>query len=177
MSISIRGAVLGAAAVLVLGLGGCTSADDGGTGSDAGGGYGQEPAATEETGEATPSEDAPAAGALGVADSSLGQIVVDGEGMTVYMFDKDTQGGDASACADQCATNWPAVTTDSEMPQVEGVTGEVGTITGVDGSTQVTLNGWPLYTFIGDEAAGDVNGQGVNEVWWVLTPDGTPVKQ
>jgi predicted lipoprotein with Yx(FWY)xxD motif len=88
------------------------------------------------------------------------------------MFDNDTQGADASVCEGECATNWPAVTTDSDTPEVEGVTGEVGTIEGVDGSTQVTLNGWPLYYFIGDEAAGDTNGQGVNEVWWVLTPDG-----
>ena len=109
---------------------------------------------------------------LTTADSSLGEIVVDGEGMTVYMYDNDTQGADVSVCEGECATNWPAVTTDSDSPDVEGVTGEVGTIEGVDGSTQVTLNGWPLYYFIGDEAAGDTNGQGVNEVWWVLTPDG-----
>ena len=109
---------------------------------------------------------------LTTADSSLGEIVVDGEGMTVYMYDNDTQGADVSVCEGECATNWPAVTTDSDSPDVEGVTGEVGTIEGVDGSTQVTLNGWPLYYFIGDEASGDTNGQGVNEVWWVLTPDG-----
>ncbi len=96
----------------------------------------------------------------------------DGEGMTVYMFDSDTQGAGASTCEGQCAANWPAVTTESQAPAVEGVTGEVGTITGVDGATQVTLNGWPLYYFVGDTAAGDVKGQGVNGVWWVLTPDG-----
>ncbi|WP_249295848.1 hypothetical protein [Agrococcus sp. Marseille-Q4369] len=51
-------------------------------------------------------------------------------------------------------------------------TGELGTIVGVDGATQVTLNGWPLYDFAGDSAAGDVAGQGVNDVWWVLSPAG-----
>ena len=112
---------------------------------------------------------------LTTADSDLGEIVVDGEGMTVYMFDNDTQGGDASTCEGQCAANWPAVTTDSDDPTVDGVTGEIGTISGVDGETQVTLNGWPLYYFAGDSAAGDVNGQGVNGVWWVLTPDGEKV--
>ena len=112
---------------------------------------------------------------LTTADSSLGEIVVDGEGMTVYMFDNDTQGADVSVCEGECATNWPAVTTDSDTPEVEGVTGEVGTIEGVDGSTQVTLNGWPLYYFIGDEAAGDTNGQGVQDVWWVLTPAGEKI--
>ena len=59
-------------------------------------------------------------------------IVVDGDGMTVYMFDNDTQGGNASSCEGECATNWPAVTTDAVAPAVEGLTGELGTITGVD---------------------------------------------
>lgn len=150
-----------AVAALAVALTGCTS-----------------PAAEEppaDTGTSTEAEtEAPeeSSSALTTADSSLGEIVVDGEGMTVYMFDNDTQGADTSVCEGECATNWPAVTTDSDSPEVEGVTGEVGTIEGVDGSTQVTLNGWPLYYFIGDEAAGDTNGQGVNDVWWVLTPGG-----
>jgi predicted lipoprotein with Yx(FWY)xxD motif len=55
------------------------------------------------------------------------------------------------------------------------VTGEIGTITGVDGSTQVTLNGWPLYYYAGESAAGDTNGQGVGGVWWVLTPEGEKI--
>lgn len=114
---------------------------------------------------------------LMIADSTLGEIVVDGEGMTVYMFDNDTQGATSSSCSGQCAQNWPEVTTESEAPAVDGVTGEVGTITGVSGKTQVTLNGWPLYYFVGDEAAGDVNGQGVNDVWWVLSPAGERMAQ
>jgi predicted lipoprotein with Yx(FWY)xxD motif len=156
-----------AAAAFAVALAGCSSpageapADDG---------YG---ASTEST---APSDDAMESGAtLTTADSDLGEIVVDGEGMTVYMFDNDTQGGGESTCEGECATNWPAVTTDSDAPEVEGVTGEVGTITGVDGETQVTLNGWPLYYFAGDSAAGDANGQGVNDVWWVLTPAGEKI--
>ncbi|WP_426184234.1 COG4315 family predicted lipoprotein [Microbacterium sp. TWP3-1-2b2] len=109
---------------------------------------------------------------LMVADSTLGEIVVDAEGMTVYMFDSDTQGAGESTCEGQCATNWPAVTTEGDPVAGDGVTGELGTITGVDGSTQVTLNGWPLYYFAADAEAGDVSGQAVNDVWWVLSPDG-----
>ncbi|MFB7249506.1 hypothetical protein [Microbacterium sp. NPDC056234] len=157
---------LGAVAViLTLGLAGCSSGS--GTGEDpySGGSGGESSAPAEE-----PAETADVS--LMTADSSLGSIVVDGEGMTVYMFDKDTQGADASTCEGECADNWPAVTVDSETPEVEGVTGEVGTITGVDGETQLTLNGWPLYYFVGDAAPGEVKGQGVNDVWWVLTPDG-----
>ncbi|MBT2516427.1 hypothetical protein J7E29_03185 [Streptomyces sp. ISL-90] len=113
---------------------------------------------------------------LTTTDSDLGEIVVDADGMTVYMFDNDTQGGDSSSCEGACATNWPAVTADSDDPPVaEGIDGEVGTIEGVDGKTQVTLNGWPLYYFAGDEAPGDINGQGVNDVWWVLTPAGEKI--
>lgn len=107
----------------------------------------------------------------------LGEIVVDADGMTVYMFDQDTQDSGESTCEGQCLANWPPVTTESEEPEVEGVTGEVGTITGTDGSTQLTLNGWPLYYFSGDSAAGDTNGQGVNEVWWVLDPAGERISE
>lgn len=133
------------------------------------------PADTQTSAESEAPEESAAAAVLTTADSDLGEIVVDGEGLTVYMFDNDTQGADVSVCEGECATNWPAVTTDSDSPEVEGVTGEVGTITGVDGSTQVTLNGWPLYYFAGDAAAGDTAGQGVNDVWWVLTPAGEKI--
>jgi len=109
--------------------------------------------------------------ALATAESALGTIVVDGDGMTVYEFDSDTQGGDSSTCTGQCATNWPAVP-GSDAPELDGITGMVGTITGIDGEPQLTLNGWPLYYFAGDAAPGDTNGQGVGGVWWVLTPAG-----
>jgi predicted lipoprotein with Yx(FWY)xxD motif len=156
-----------AATAFALALAGCSSPGGEAPADD---GYG---ASTENTKSAAPSDDAMTSSAvLTTADSDLGEIVVDGEGMTVYMFDKDTQGAGASSCAGECAASWPAVTTDSDAPEVEGVTGEVGTITGTDGKTQVTLNGWPLYYFAGDSAAGDTNGQGVNDVWWVLTPAG-----
>lgn len=107
-----------------------------------------------------------------VADSTLGEIVVDADGKTLYMFDTDTQGSGESSCTGECLTNWPPLTTEGDAPAVQGVTGEVGTITTADGSQQVTLNGWPLYYFAGDAAAGDVNGQGVGGIWWVLSPAG-----
>ncbi|WP_309066572.1 COG4315 family predicted lipoprotein [Microbacterium sp.] len=170
MHSKIRGALIGTALVLTLGLAGCSSPSPGGGGGgdEAVDPYGAPPAEQESPSEETPAGDV----ALMTADSSLGEIVVDGEGMTVYMFDKDTQGADKSACEGECLQNWPVVTVDSESPEVEGVTGEVGTIAGPDGEMQLTLNGWPLYYFAGDSAAGDVKGQGVNDVWWVLSPDG-----
>ncbi|WP_456846845.1 COG4315 family predicted lipoprotein, partial [Cellulomonas sp. P5_C6] len=56
-----------------------------------------------------------------------------------------------------------------------GVTGEVGTITGTDGKMQVTIDGRPIYTFAQDTAPGDVKGQGLNSVWYVIAPDGTEI--
>ena len=142
-----------------------TSAAAGGTTSRAGA-YGNEPA------PATSSAAMAATTSLATAHSGLGTIVVDGKGMTVYQFDKDTQGGTTSACTGQCATIWPAVHAGSTMPTVNGVTGAVGTITGTDGQAQLTLNGWPLYYYSGDKAAGDTKGQGVGGIWWVLSPAG-----
>ncbi|UWF78092.1 MULTISPECIES: COG4315 family predicted lipoprotein [Microbacterium] len=163
------GVLLGAALVLTLGVAGCSSPSPGGGEEPADPGYGVSP--SEEPSE-TPSAEASGEVALMTADSSLGEIVVDGEGMTVYMFDNDTQGTDSSACTVQCLENWPIVTVDSETPEVDGVTGEVGTIMSPEGEMQLTLNGWPLYYFAGDAAPGDVKGQGVNDVWWVLSPSG-----
>ena len=125
---------------------------------------------------ATTSSSAASEGALAVADSDLGEIVVDAEGRTVYVFDRDTAGSGTSTCADACLATWPAVTVEGEdTPQVEGVTGDVGTIDRDDGTRQVTLGGLPLYTYAGDSDAGDVTGQGVQGIWWVVSPDGAKV--
>jgi predicted lipoprotein with Yx(FWY)xxD motif len=133
------------------------------------------PAATEPA--ATEPEDSEGSGEgeeLALATTDLGDIIVDDEGMTMYMFMPDAQ-GDTSQCNDACADAWP--------PQVEiaevgaGLDmAMVGTITRADGTVQSTYNGWPLYYFSGDSAAGDVNGQGVNDVWWVLDATGTPIQ-
>lgn len=158
-------------AALVGVLGGCS----GGGGGLYGGG-GSNPS----TDSGTASDDATGDGtgsapALGTADSSLGTIVVDGQGMTVYYYDKDTKGSGTSACEGECAAAWPAVHAASAEPDVEGVTAEVGTITGVDGELQVTVDGRPVYTYAADTGPGDVTGQGVNGVWHVVAPDGTEV--
>jgi predicted lipoprotein with Yx(FWY)xxD motif len=112
--------------------------------------------------------------AIAVAESDLGQILTDADGNTMYYFANDTEG--VSNCADECLANWPAVEV-SETPEAgEGVTAELGTITRDDGITQLTVNGFPAYYFAADEAAGDTNGQGVNEVWWVFGADGEPIE-
>lgn len=120
---------------------------------------------------ATPSGQAAAAD-LKTASSSAGQIVVDGKGMSVYIFTKDTKNSGKSACTGGCAATWPAVTTTSDSPKVDGVTGTVGTMTTADGKKQVTLNGMPVYHYAQDKAPGDVKGQGVNSVWYLVSPSG-----
>ena len=107
-------------------------------------------------------------------NSSLGQIVVTGSGMTVYRFDQDTASPSKSNCTGGCASAWPPVlATGSGTPQVSGVSASlVGEITRPDGTKQVTLAGWPLYTYAGDSAAGATSGQGSGGSWWAVTPTG-----
>ncbi|KQR16109.1 hypothetical protein [Cellulomonas sp. Leaf334] len=146
-------------------------------------GGGSDDETPESTGETTSAEESPAEESpaeemstdLATAESSLGTIVVDGDGMTAYYFSNDVKDSGTSTCSGDCLTAWPPITTESDTPTVEGVTGEVGTITGTDGSTQITIDGRPIYTFAQDTAPGDVNGQGVNDVWWVVAPDGSEI--
>ena len=130
------------------------------------------------TEEPTESEE-PAEGGdatLAVADSDLGEIVVDADGFTAYAFFEDEQGGD-STCYDECEAAWPPITVDGEPAAGDGVDDSLlGTIERENGSTQVTYDGWPLYRFASDAAPGDVNGQGVGSVWYVIGPDGVPIE-
>ena len=112
---------------------------------------------------------------LSAANSPLGEIVVDADGMTVYVFDKDTAGTDSSACTDDCAKLWPPVTTTAEPIQIVDVPGTVGTITSAKGDTQLTLNGLPLYTYRPDARQGDMTGQGVDHEWWAVRPSGEKI--
>ena len=109
------------------------------------------------------------------ASGKLGQIIVDGKGMTAYVWDKDTANSGVSACTGPCATLWPAITTTSATPTITGITGMVATITGVNGGKQITINGLPIYAFSKDTKAGDTNGQGVLNIWHVLSPAGEKI--
>ena len=110
-------------------------------------------------------------------DAKFGDVVTGKDGLSLYVFTKDS--GGKSACeAPDCASNWPALTVSdaSAVKAGSGVTGAVGTITRTDGSLQVTLGGTPLYYFAGDSAAGQTNGQAIGGFWYVASPGGTPVK-
>ena len=118
------------------------------------------------------SEAAAAEGVVLVADSALGPILTDASGMTLYLFTNDSPG--ESACADDCAANWPPLTVSAEADAVagDGVTGELGTITREDGTLQVTIEGMPLYLYAADGEPGDLSGHQVGGVWFAVAPDG-----
>lgn len=89
-------------------------------------------------------------------------IVTDAQDHTVYTFDVDA--GAESRCYDSCANAWPPVLVESNIV----VNAPVGLTTRRDGSTQLTLNGKPVYYYAGDAGPGDVNGDGLGGVWHII---------
>jgi predicted lipoprotein with Yx(FWY)xxD motif len=115
---------------------------------------------------------------VGVASAGgLGEILVDSQGRTLYLFEKDA--GTTSACSGDCAIDWPPVTTAGRPTVGDGLSASrVGTTTRSDGRTQITYNGHPLYLFRGDLVAGDAYGQGLNSfgaAWYVVSPAGSEI--
>ena len=109
---------------------------------------------------------------IAIAATDLGEVLVDGDGMTLYVFDPDE--GGTSTCFDACADAWPPLTIDGDVSLGSGIDRDlVGTTSRPDGSSQVTYAGWPVYLWIGDGEAGVTSGQGVDDLWWVIAADGT----
>ncbi len=125
---------------------------------------------------ATPPAEAPESTLVAANQpGNLGIHLVDGEGMTLYLFTNDEL--QLSNCSGGCAGTWPPLTTDADPEAGDGVTQErLGTITRGDGSKQVTYNGYPLYYFANDSQAGDTNGQNVGGIWFVVSTDGGPIR-
>jgi predicted lipoprotein with Yx(FWY)xxD motif len=135
----------------------------------------QEPSPTESEAPSPTEEPEPAAATVEVEASDLGDIVVDAEGRTLYVFLADE--GSESTCYDDCEAAWPPLTVEGEPVAGEGIDASLlGTSERTDGSAQVTLDGHPLYYFGQDAAPGDVNGQGVGDVWYVVSPAGAPIQ-
>ena len=100
----------------------------------------------------------------------VGYYLVDGKGMTLYLFKKDSQGKSVCGAADGCLDRWPIFYGD-RIETSGGVSpGAFGTITRNDGKKQTTFKGMPLYYFSNDATPGDTNGQGINTVWHIATP-------
>src|SRR2546430_6733463 len=116
---------------------------------------------------------------ISVQGSSLGQILVDGNGKALYLFEADTS--TQSTCSGACAQAWPPLTT-SGAPKAGGNVSPslLGTTARSDGTTQVTYNGHPLYFFVSDNKPGETNGEGSTAFgagWDVLSPAGDKIEK
>ena len=123
---------------------------------------------------ATPKTTSGASASVGVANNSLGSILVNANGRTLYLFKADS--GTMSACTGACATAWPPLLASGTPTAGTGLAAsKLGTITRSDGTHQVTYNGHPLYLFIKDTKPGQTTGQGVTAfgaAWFALIPSG-----
>lgn len=160
------GALLAAVAALVIA--GCGGGSSTTSGSESG---------SENASKTTSSEGGSGGGTISGGEvEGLGSVLVDSEGMTVYLFTPD-EGGTESTCYGSCEAEWPPVLAEGKASAGEGaMSSDLGTTKRKDGSTQVTYNGHPLYTFSGDEAPGEANGQEFDGIWFVLDESGNQVE-
>jgi predicted lipoprotein with Yx(FWY)xxD motif len=151
---------LAAAAIAALAVAGC------------GGGGGNASASTPQ-----PKTSTGHAATVGVASTGLGNVLVDSQGRTLYLFAKDQ--GTTSACSGACATAWPPLRVSGKPLTGGGAKAALlGTTKRSDGKPQVTYNGHPLYLYVGDKKAGDTSGQGITAFgggWFALTASGSQV--
>jgi predicted lipoprotein with Yx(FWY)xxD motif len=137
----------------------------------AGGGYGGSNAAT------NASSGTSAKPGLKVASTSLGKVVVDSRGHTVYALTADQKG--KSTCSTACLTEWPAVPSLKGKAAPASITATVASTAAMSGMQMATVDGRPVYTFSQDQSAGDVKGEGLKDfggTWWAVSPSGAPVK-
>src|SRR5258708_27796063 len=133
---------------------------------------------TPSTASSSPSPSVAASAAtIAVASNALGQILVDGKGMTVYLFVADHS--TASTCYTSCAQVWPPVLTTGAPLTGTGATASLlGTTKRADGKTEVTYNGHPLYYFVTDKKPDDTTRQAVSsfrQIWYVISPAGAAI--
>jgi predicted lipoprotein with Yx(FWY)xxD motif len=156
---AITGAVATAVALIALTLSAC-----GGSGG-----------ATGATGTPPPAKGGGAV--VNTTNSSLGTILDDSRGFTVYLFKKDSPS--KSACTGACASAWPPLRATGKPLASPALNASlVSTVPRADGKAQVAYNGHPLYTYSGDSAAGDANGQGVTAFgagWFAVSPAGDQI--
>jgi predicted lipoprotein with Yx(FWY)xxD motif len=109
--------------------------------------------------------------------SSLGKLLVNSHGRTLYLFQKDTVG--KSNCGASCAAYWPPLLTSGKPRAGAGAMQSLlGTTKRADGKLQVTYHGHPLYTFVVDTKAGQTKGEALNKfgaLWYAVSPSGTKI--
>ena len=135
------------------------------------------PAIDPYAGNPTPAASAEPGTTIMLRSSNLGQILVDGSGRTIYLWEVDKSS--RSNCYDACRNAWPPVLTTGKPLAGAGINASLlGTSARTDGQLEVIYNGHPLYYFIADKKAGDTTGQGINNFggpWYVLDPSGNKV--
>ncbi len=156
-------AVLAAAVLLLAACG-----DDGGTKTKAGSGTTTGGGGTTTTTEAT----AAAAPVSTTSNPTLGEILVDPKGLTVYVFDSDKNG--TIACVGPCASAWPPVVLEAgaTLPETGALAADLSTVARPDGAKQVAYKGRPVYRFAADAKPGDIKGDGVGGIWHAVNVGG-----
>jgi predicted lipoprotein with Yx(FWY)xxD motif len=184
----LRIALLGAATSILL-LAGCGSSSSSSTTTT-------KAPATSTTATSTPATSTPATSAPTTSSTStsapeykvqvasisgLGDILVDGEGRTLYLFEPDRQSGQ-STCYNGCADGWPPLLLPSGVSSAVAGTGVTASLLGTthrtDGTVEVTYNKWPLYLWIGDSGPGQATGQALDNdggLWYVVSPSGNAI--
>jgi predicted lipoprotein with Yx(FWY)xxD motif len=110
-----------------------------------------------------------------VEQSSLGPILTDQNGRTLYAFTADK--GGTSSCTGDCIATWPALVSRQAVAAGSGADKALlAQTTRTEGTTQATYGDWPLYYYVGDQGPGDVDGQGVDGVWFVVGADGKLIR-
>lgn len=102
----------------------------------------------------------------------IGKYLTDGKGMTLYIFKNDKK--DKNSCTGPCLEKWPIYYDGKVKAPAGSDPMDFREFTRADGNKQTTFKGWPLYYFVGDKAPGDTNGQGMNDVWYVINPKKQP---
>src|SRR3954469_11944328 len=114
---------------------------------------------------------------VGVATTGLGDVLVNRQGRTLYLFERDS--GTISACTGACAVNWPPLRVRGAPLVGSGAkAADVGRTARADGTGQLTYKGHPLYSFANDTKPGDTNGEGINAFggsWFAVSPAGRRV--
>ena len=162
-------------AVAALGAAGCGSSTPGSSGTSPSAAHAASTAAGPSNGASSSAASASSeAATIKTAKTSLGTVLTDSKGVTVYLFEGDT--GTKSTCYQQCASAWPPVLTRGTPAAGPGAAVSLlGTTKRTDGTTQVTYAGHPLYYFSAGMTPGQVNGQGVHAFgagWDAIKPSG-----
>jgi predicted lipoprotein with Yx(FWY)xxD motif len=105
----------------------------------------------------------------------MGWFITDGDGLPLYRFDKDTPKPSKSNCEGECAKAWKPVPADKPVMATGVDPISIGVLTRPDGTKQLTIAGFPQYTFAEDKVAGDLKGQGKGGTWWVTAPNGAKI--